>query len=214
MDRDTAVGLVRLRLGNLQGTFLDSAIVTEMQLQQDTLERGPTLPWFLLSERSDTYTTPGEERIALPVDFLREYEDGCLFFYSASDTDEPWRGLKKDDWDSLKLAYQNRTGSPEKYAVSDGYFRLFPTPDDLYLLRMIYIRKGSDLTTGNVTDNVWLNNAPDLLIAATAHAIADLYLQNAALGQRLQVAVQIARDRVMRDNVAREMANYEQTMGD
>lgn len=219
MDRDTAVGLVRKRLGNLQGTFLDADIITEMQLQQDTLERGPTLPWFLLSQRNDTYTTVGEERIALPVDFLREYEDGCLFYFNESynpavdSSDGPWRGLEKDSWDALKLAYQVRTGPPEKYALSDGYFRIFPLPDEAYLLRMIYYQKGSSLST-NVTDNVWLTFAPDLLIAQTAQVIANLYLQNAALAERLKAEVMEAKGNLLRNIVAREMANLESTMGD
>lgn len=215
MDRDTAVGLVRKRLGNLTGSFLDADIITEMQLQQEVLERGPTLPWFLLSERSDAYTTVGEERIALPVDFLREYEEGALFYFNESlDEDEPWRALKKDDWDALKAAYQTRTGSPEKYALTEEYIRLFPTPDAEYLLRMIYYKRGVDLTSGNVTDNIWLLNTPDLLISLTAQVVANLYLQNAALGQRLDLEVQRAKDRLLRETTAREMANYEQTMGD
>ena len=112
MIRDTAVDLLMKRLGNRRGTDFQNTIITEMvSVQEDVLEQDPTLPWFLVSEVSNATTTVDDERVALPGDFLQEFEDGALYVL-----DESGEELEvfRDDWDRIKDQVKGK-GRPRYY---------------------------------------------------------------------------------------------------
>lgn len=165
MTRDEAVTEIKQLASFRQGTTDDAVIRTYLQRVQEFYENGPVLaelPWFLRSDRSDRSTTAGEERVPIPADFLREAEPSALYFVPA-DTDKPEVELRKDDTDFLRNKYPRaETGEPKEYSLDGKYFRLFPTPDAIYTLRMVYYKQATVLTSN--IENDWLKYAPWLLI--------------------------------------------------
>lgn len=177
MTRDEAVAMIKLQLGFRSNQ--DTNIITCLKLAQTQLELQPTKPWFLISEDNYTFTTPDEERIALPTDFLQEVDEAVLRYVP---DDAEGLGdevdLEKQDYDTLRQNYRKWTntttsaqsGAPQAYCILDGYFRIFPVPDELYRLRMIYYAKATVLDSN--IENGWLKYAPLLLMGKAGQMIA------------------------------------------
>lgn len=164
MTRDEGVQYIKDQMGFR--TTLDSTIVRNMQLAQITLEKDYK-PWFLVSEDSYVNTEASEQRVPVPDDFLAETEQAVLRYVPA-DEDEPEVELTKDDYDVLRSNFRDEDtglyveGPPEAYALMGEYFRIFPTPDDSYALRMVYYKKDDTLDTN--IENKWLKEVPLLLL--------------------------------------------------
>lgn len=175
MTRDEGVQLIKDQLAFRQ--TLDVEIVRQMKFAQTTLEKMPNKPWFLVSEDSYVNTTVGEQRVPLPNDFLEETEDAVLRRVMGSpDSSITGRALEKDDYDVLRKNYVNEadgellSGPPEAYALLGQYFRLFPVPDKVYLVRQIYYKK--DLTLDTNVENQWLKYVPMLMLGTAGMLIA------------------------------------------
>ena len=216
MNQTNAVAEVAYRLGNR--TDLNTRILSVMDLvQSDILEKDSFLPWFLLSEDSTIQTTSGEERIALPSDFLREYELGALWLYDST-ADRKWTPLKKDFHDSLRAARGGTleaSGKPTRYDLSGGYFRLTPVPDAVYTLQMKYYQADAlPSAVGATGENQWLKYAPERLITETVLKMA------AHLRCKASAMVPFIKDRdeakltLWRDHEARTHTNMRYSMGD
>jgi hypothetical protein len=151
-------------------TNLDSEIIDALQDAQVELERGPTLPWFLEAEVSSISTVSGEERVKLPSDFIREWDDDPLWYYNASaaDVGDVWVPLAKDELEILRETYPG-SGAPLGYNLDAKYFRLFPTPDAIYVLKMIYYKHDQVLSTN--IENLWLEHYPLLLVGMAGGAL-------------------------------------------
>lgn len=213
MTRDEAVALVKGRLSNRKDADLDPLIVAEMKLAQIKLESALTLPWFLLSEMSETTTDIGDERVELPEDFLREpEEETALWRYDTDSSNDKWKELSKDAYDKLKVKH-DETGAPLAYALVGNYFRLKPTPDKEYPIRMIYYKRDQSLDSG-ATENKWLKNTPDLLIAETGFVIASQYLKDQESALIFSEQLKEARTRYSSFWTAREQAGRSYTKGD
>lgn len=168
MLRSEAVAMITQTLGFRRG--IDNLVVTALQTAQISLENEPTKPWFLLNEDSTIRTISGEQRIPMPVDFLQEYEEG-VFRYQPDDTSEEEYLLDKEDLDDLLKKYGRlQTGTPKAYAATGEYFRIFPIPDDDYLLSLLYYKRATKLSTD--IENAWLKYCPMLLIGAAGKLIA------------------------------------------
>lgn len=161
MTRDEAVEFIKEICGYRQTG--DTTIIKMLERAQNELQRGPTFPWFLLSERSMILTTADDERIPLPTDFLGEYEDDGIWLRVDEDDQEQDILLDKDDADVLRKLYTNTSGQPVAYSKDGTYFRLYPIPDAEYQLRMMYYKKGPSLLSGNIENN-WLKYSPNSVI--------------------------------------------------
>ncbi len=175
MTRDEAVAEIQLQLAFR--TTLSTEIISHLQQAQRELELAPTLPWFLISEDSYQDTVSGEQRVTLPSDFLDETDQAVLRYVpSTPSADDPEVDLFKDDYDALRKTYMDtttgiiQTGPPESYALVGNYFRIFPTPDDEYRLRMIYYAEDDVLDTD--IENNWLKYCPLLLMGKAGKKIA------------------------------------------
>lgn|SRR3990167_2641242 len=209
MNRDTAVSLLKGRLKRASDTALDTTIISEMQFVQGTvLEGAINLPWFLLSENQTASTTIDEERISLPVGFLREYEEGALW---VQNDDGTWKELIKDDYDALANRFTTN-GKPRYYALDGEYFRLKPTPDAVYALKIRAYVADSVLSTN--IENQWLLYATDLLIAETGFIMASRYLRDEPAAQTFRFEADSARTRLFIFDEARKHANRSYQMGD
>lgn len=207
MTRNEAVSLVQQNLGFKNA--LSSTIITNMQAQQQQLELSPTKPWFLLSENSFTNTTVGVRRVALPSDFLDEYEEGCLH-YDRQDSTEP-ECLSKDTYERLAYAYRNeRTGEPKAYSLDGNYFNIFPLPDGVYKIQMKYYKKGASLTTN--IENEWLKHIPLLLVGKVGLVVAEALRDTGAV-PFFKSMVQESLLLLENQNEARKHSNYELQMG-
>lgn len=210
MLRDDAVARIKRRLLYRSGSTIDADIVNALQDAQVRLEGRPFLPWFLVSEVSSILTTSGEERIPLPTGFIREIEQDALWYYnSAAATDEQWTPLMKDDLDALRSAYPG-VGAPKAYALLDDYFRIFPTPDAAYTLKMIFYKEDTVLDTN--VENGWLLHAPWLMIGeAGADIAASLGMEKAEMRFDKQAADAV-RDLFI-ETTAREEAGRSRVKG-
>ncbi len=215
MTRDECVAEIKRQLGFR--TTLDTTIVTQLQIVQTELELAPTLPWFLVSEDSYSVTTPDEQRIVLPTDFLQEIDEATLRYVpDVVSAETPEKDLIKDDYDELRKSFMDtttgtlQTGPPEAYAIFGNYFRIFPTPDDIYTLKMIYYAQDDTLDTN--IENQWLKYSPQLLMGKAGKMIAGALRDSVALGifQQWEAAGQAAL--ILRD-ASRPVANRNLQVG-
>ena len=68
------------------------------------------------------------------------------------------------------------TGQPVFYTINGSQFEIAPKPDKTYTAKVMYYAKPTALSVGN-TSNVFLANAPDVLLYATLLE-AEPYLMN------------------------------------
>lgn len=218
MLRDDFVTLLKQRCNRENDTTLDAKILAEMPFIQETsLEGGVILPWFLLSENLSASTTINEERVQVPTDvdgvtgksFLREYEDGALWYLEA--TSGKWVELIKDTYDAMVQAYPDGTGTPKYYALDGEYFRLKPVPDAVLSLRIKCYLRAAKLTTN--IENVWLKYASDLFMGEVGANIAGRYLRDPELKAEFAAEADRARARIFVFNEARINANWDYSRG-
>ena len=169
MLRDAAVDRIQEKLGFR--TDQATRAVTALQDAQLKLERRPLLPWFLLTEVASVTAEANEERVGLPSNFLREYEEDALWLFNTTATEpaDEWTELIKDDLSVLRNAHPG-TGDPIKYSLTGLYFRLFPTQTEDKTLKLIYYKQAEVLSTN--IENEWLKYASDLMIGMAGKDVA------------------------------------------
>ncbi len=209
MFRDVARARIQQTLGFRSDK--ETEIIAALQDAQVMLERGATLPWFLQSEVASIVTVDGEERVPLPTDFLREWEDDPLWYFVAGSggDDDTWTELAKDDLALLRSKYPGE-GAPVAYALDVKYFRIFPTPDDAYTLKMIYFKKDAVLTTN--VENQWLTYFPYLVIGE-AGILLSAGLRDANALAIFQKWADEWRARMLVENETRMHASHGYVMG-
>lgn len=208
MIRDTAVDLLMGRLGKRVSTTTQQDIINEMvYVQENILEGDPTIPWFLLTEKATASTTPDEERLALPSDFLQEWEEGALYIIDSAGETKP---VIKDDWDSVKHKVTG-SGRPTHYSLAGDYFLLRKVPDAVYSIHMRYYARQTSLAgsygssdPGNVENN-WLKWAGDWFIAEVGIIISRQYLQSKEMLELFVAQRATAKKRIVdKDTIMKE----------
>ncbi len=185
-------------------------IVDRLQDAQVNLEREPELPWFLKTEITSNSTTSGEERLVVPDGFIREYDEDALWYFNSTAADaDKWTPLAKDDLEILRETHPG-LGSPLAYHLDEKYYRIFPTPDDVYLLKQIYFREASTLATN--IENDWLKYYPYLMIGEAGRLIAPAFRDAEGKATFDQWATE-GRQRMQRDTEARLHAGRRYIMG-
>jgi hypothetical protein len=113
--------------------------------------------WF--NETSATQNTvAGTETYAWPTDFVEL--DSLVATLNGTFT--PLKQVSPRDIDEL---YVNTTyrGQPSVFANYKEQFRLYPTPDAVYVLTQYYLKDYTPLTTGSASANVWTTEAEELI---------------------------------------------------
>ena len=214
MTRDEAVALIQQQMAFR--TTLATEIVTNLQAAQVLLEQEPVKPWFLIAEDSYIRTEADEERVPVPDDFLEEVDEAVLRYVPDDLTEEAEVDLVKDEYDVLRKNYADSdtgtisTGPPEAYCLLGNYFRIFPTPDDDYLIRMIYYKQ-DDLLTSNI-ENGGLKYAPFLLLGRAGQMIETPVRDPTAHAEFVRWEAQ-GRAVLTNKAVAREMAGRSMQVG-
>lgn len=205
MNRSAAREEIQRLLGGRSDLSAD--INSGFQLEQIELEKRRPLPWFLESERSSIFTSSGEERVPVPSDFLAEVEDDALWYIDAEGNETV---LDKMFADEARVLYPD-PGEPIAYNLQGNYFRLFPTPDDAYQLKLVYYQKGDVLSTD--VENVWLLHEPNLLIARVGLRVARARQFDERIIQNFADMVQAYTRNYENNLEAREHANQRYVMG-
>lgn len=215
MLRDAAVALIKQGLGFR--TDLDTEIVTQMRFQQEEiLEQGATLPWFLISTVQSLTTVASTETLAIPSDFLLEVEEAALWFLDSGQSEgSQWRQMPKAFLDDIKTDEEATwadliLGAEPAYALVNKLFYFAPIPDAANTLRFIYYAQDTQLTS-DIT-NLWLTHAADLLMARTGLAMAE-DIENDKAALKFETRLQRADARLAAENEARTHTQIRYIMG-
>ncbi len=209
MTRDEAVTQMRRDLGF--NNNIDAAILIDaLKSAQVSLEREPELPFFLKSEIASFSTVSGRERVQLPDGFLTLAEDDSMWLFDST-ADTSWVELPKADFDALRRKHAaSDDAQPEAYSLDNLYFRMFPTPDAVYVLKMSYM-KADDVLTTNI-ENKWLEFFPTLMISLGVKRVSKATRDRDAY-QLAQADETTERARLRTFIIARETTNYTYQMG-
>lgn len=212
MDRDTAVTRIQDGLGFR--TDLSSKIVLRLQEAQRKFEKGKTLPWFLKDWNTLTLTI-STSSISYPATLIREVEKER--FYYIDDDDKIVRLIKKG-LEAAQDAYPDTATSPAVaplvYASDDANSRwnFYPAPADATYTIYALLYVGGDVLTTNV-ENVWLLNAPELLIGEAGFRMAQDLRDGDAM-TTFKALRDDAWDAIFRETIAREDANRLSHLGE
>lgn len=171
MIRSLAIEQVRKGLSfRASSTNLNARIVECLQRAQRNLEMGKTFPKFLIEEDATLSGLAGNSTIDFPIGFLRIVEEENIWWNGDSSNDR--RELQKASLKQLKTLWTGTTQvTPVAYALRKDSIQIFPTPDVAHTYTWSYY-KAADLLDDDGDENVWLLNAPDLLIAEAGLIVA------------------------------------------
>lgn len=166
MTRDEIVAQIKVLLGFR--TDQTNTIIAQIAVTQNHLEREVNwkiYPYFLQTERSDTTITATvdgfDERVLKPADWLADMEEDGIW---VTDTEGTENLLVKREENLLRNTFRSDDpGLPQYYSSSGDYYRLFPTPDAAYPLKMRYYQTDEVITEGT-GQNRWMKYASNCLI--------------------------------------------------
>lgn len=209
MTREEAVRAIQSRLGfrkTLAEEIRDALKQSQVDAEQDDF-----LPWFLRSEISSISTTVNEERVPVPQNFIREWDEDALYWYDENATKESWkwRPLKKKGLEWLRWRYPG-SAEPRGYALTNPYFRILPVPDDAYQLKMIYY-KHDDVLDSDI-ENAWLKFASEFIMGRAGLMLSGTRDRDAMTAfQRMETR---GRNRMIVGSVARQEEGRRRFMGE
>lgn len=177
MLRSLAVTKAKRLLGFRQGTDLDDPLIEALQEAQREVEKGRTLPFFLIARQVTISLTTPWTYANLPERFLREVEDEPVYWVDTESNYVPLAKVRyqqaRSYWQSQGTLSTDDQDTPLQYALLPTQIAIFPTPTTDKTFYWTYF-KGAELLTSDI-ENVWLANYPELLIGrATALVAEDL----------------------------------------
>lgn len=166
MIRSIAVQRVQAGLGFT--TALADQIILRMQEEQRDLERGKTLPSFLLVEDATLSLVAATSSVNLPTDFLRRSHNLPRYTPTGETTSTtiPWR--EKDE--ALEIFQAKDPAGPQVAVLRTSTILFYPVADTTYTITWDYFAQ-DDLLTSDI-ENLWLANAPELIISGAGLRIA------------------------------------------
>ena len=111
----------------------------------------------------------------VPTDWL----ESIRFYLSGGNTYE-LKQVGHAEITNRRMGNLNTSGRPQYYAMSDGAFEMFPTPDTAYTAELLYYAKNEALSDSN-TYNWLLQDAPDLYLYGTLMHTAPFLGEDARL---------------------------------
>lgn len=214
MNVKQTIDIVMGRLGNRTAAGLREKVLLEMrECQENDLEGGATLPWFIITENATTKTTAGERRVSLPPDFIREVEEKD--FIQVLDGENDVRLVKMGYDRAIAEFGDEASGQPQAYVLRGNYFLLFPVPDAEYTLKLpgYYARQDIPIDSES-SENAWFKNQSDYLLAKAGLTVASLYLKDPEVVAVFDSLLKRAERRIFVAEVARQEANRERNQGE
>lgn len=216
VDGQAAVDRIKEGLGFLTGTDRDAAILLRLKEAQRELEKGKSLPKFLLQEDQILSLAANAQTIALPTGFLRVYDDGNPRFLPANSTIPVF--LKRVYFKDGVLAYQRyesgsttaNTSAPKVYAIRKSTIDFLFPADQAYTLYWSYYKAADEVALS--AENAWLANIPEWLIGDAGRRIA-LSMRDADAVSLFTDMRDTARAAYLSEVVAEELADGPLQMG-
>lgn len=173
MLRSEAIERINEGLGfRKSGNTLEQHIILRLQEAQRDLERGKTLPRFLLQEDQTLTLTAATHSSAKPTGFLRESDENRLHYFVLG-SDKPIFLARRYYIDAViaQLVHDDELPrAPSVYVIRNSTIDFITTADITYTLRWDYYKAAELLTTD--IENEWLANAPEWLIGEAGYRIA------------------------------------------
>jgi len=212
MTRDQAVarfnqGTGFRATGHGQTTFYEAML---REAQRD-LEKGKTLPRFLLQEDQTLSLISGTHVVALPTGFLRESDD-TLIRVAIAGSDRP-RFLKRRYFIPATEAYtddDNEPGFPSVYVMRKSTIDFIKIADQTYTLTWDYYK--ADTVLDSNVENAWLAGAAEWLIGEAGMRIAGAQRDKDALTV-FESMTQKGRAAVFGEEIVAELASGPLQMG-
>lgn len=186
MDRTAAVQEIKRGLGFRQTQ--DSSIILALQSAQRILETGRTLPDWMIEYDALISVTTGVPTFALPTRFLRMHDDYDLYYLNS---DGARVFIPRKNYTEAYQAYVASGDEDDEVDVATSSYPqvwvqrsktvglLVPTPTVSFSAYLTYYKAGELLTSD--VENVWLANAPELIIGLAGINIAGMLRDKDAL---------------------------------
>jgi hypothetical protein len=210
VTRDAAVARILQGLSFRRGTSLNDVIVACLKEAQRNLERGKTLPRFLLLEDQTLSLVSGASTVAKPASFHRSYDEDPIH-YTPPDTDKPFFLQEKRnlmDARQANIKTPNDPAGPKVYVIRGSVIYFITVADRTYSLTWSYYKWGTVLSAGS-TENEWLNEtsgAPEWLIGEAGVRVAS-DLNDVPAATKFTSMRELGRSACLGDDVANEEAS-------
>jgi hypothetical protein len=219
MNRSDAVRRVNDAIGfRPDGNALEAKIILRFQEAQRDLEKGKTLPKFLVQEDQTLLLPAGAHTVALPAGFLRDVDETGIRFYSQPGS-RPFflrRVYYKDGIQASAFVSEfdpttTLSGrAPKFYAIRLTTIDFIsPVTRDTTLVWDYY--KAAALLTTDI-ENEWLKNAPEWLIGEAGLRMARS-LGNAQALQEFDALRTAGRAAIFGEDLASELSSGPLAMG-
>jgi hypothetical protein len=134
----------------------------------------------------------------VPTDWL----ESIRFYLLGTPTSELTPISRREMFDRRE-GRSDTTGRPEHYAMSDGAFEIYPSPDASYTAELLYYAENTALSASN-TSNWLLTDYPDVYLYGTLVHTAPFLGEDA----RLPIWAQLYQSALDGVNMASEKARY------
>jgi hypothetical protein len=134
----------------------------------------------------------------VPTDWLES-----IRFYLLSTPTSELTPISRREMFDRREGRSDTTGRPEHYAMSDGAFEIYPTPDATYTAELLYYAENDALSSSNTT-NWLLTDYPDVYLYGTLVHTAPFLGEDA----RLPIWAQLYQSALDGVNMASEKARY------
>lgn len=147
----------------------NALILEKLLITQRNLERGKTLPRFIITEDATFTGLANVATAAIPASFIRWVEDAPPSYTTSTGK---YRELEVGDLQQLRRLW---TGSSETtpFAIArrKSTIQLFPTPTLAWTVTYSYYAKQTVLAL-DADENAWMLEVPDLMIAGAGFLLA------------------------------------------
>ncbi len=189
-----------------------SELLTEIDdwLERDDLASGVAATFVDLAEaqinrivrhwrmEARATATADDSRIAVPDDWLE-----TIMLTMTGNGTRPLELVSRMELGKLRDLTNDSGGTPCYYTHEDGYFHIYPGPDESQAVELLYYQKIPALTDTN-TSNWVLANHPDLYLYGALIQAAPYLVED----QRLQVWASLFKGAVQSVNEASNAAKY------
>jgi hypothetical protein len=178
MTRGDAVRRINEGLGfRPDGNPLEDKIVKRLQEAQRDLEKGKTIPPFLLQEDQNLVLAAGAHSAALPERFIRIDDDNLPHYFSLDLPSPKYLKPFRQYVDAVGYITHVRRFNLQTDALAPGCFVIRKSTIDFvskadreYTLIWNYYKGAAVLDSD--TENEWLSEAPEWLIGEAGYRIA------------------------------------------
>jgi len=217
MTRDEAVQRINEGIGfRPSGNPLEATIISRLKEAQRDLEKGKTLPRFLLVEDQTLSLVSGDHTVAIPTGFLRESDETRIRFFPEDATLPIFLDRRyyidavQSNLHGTDLTTSDDPVAPSVYVLRTATIDFITVADQNYTLYWDYY-KAADVLSTNI-ENLWLEFASDWLIGTAGLRLARS-LRNPDAVAEFQALQQEGRAAVFGEDVVAELASGPIRMG-